>query len=224
MTGPFRIALATPPFPQSIEHGMACVEQYVREASERQAAIVCFPESYIPGLRGLDEPVPPHSGAVLQTALERARAMARRWRIAVILPMDWDHPDGILNVAMVIAPDGEVLGCQTKNQLDPTEDSIFVPGSTRQLFEVSGVQFGVTICHEGPSPREHDLFRERELRLRLSRLRHVHHRSEWGVRRIPGLRRSGTVGGRSRPRPSDSTPRASLQRYPGDVMKAIECR
>ncbi len=149
MADPFRIALATPPFPQSVEHGMECVEKYVREAAERQAAIICFPESYIPGYRGMDEPVPEHSEKALQAALERARAIARRYRIAVILPMDWHHPDGILNVAMVISPNGEVLGCQTKNQLDPTEDSIFVPGSTRQLFEVSGVQFGVTICHEG---------------------------------------------------------------------------
>jgi predicted amidohydrolase len=149
MADPFRIALATPPFPQSVEHGMECVEQYVREASERQAAIICFPESYIPGYRGMDEPVSEHSDKALPAALERARAIARRYRIAVILPMDWNHPDGLLNVAMVISPDGEVLGYQSKNQLDPSEDSIWVPGHTRQLCEVSGVQFGITICHEG---------------------------------------------------------------------------
>src|SRR5262249_29727869 len=40
-------------------------------------------------------------------------------------------------------------GCQTKNQLYPTEDRFYVPGNTRQLFEVNGVKFGVAICHEG---------------------------------------------------------------------------
>ncbi len=149
MTDLLRIALATPPFPRSIEHGLECVERFVREASERQAAIVCFPESYIPGYRGADEPVAPHSADALQKALERAQAMARRWRVGVILPMDWDHPDGIRNVAMVISSDGTLLGHQTKNQLDPTEDKIWVPGNTRQLFEISGIQFGVSICHEG---------------------------------------------------------------------------
>ncbi|MGH9776477.1 MAG: carbon-nitrogen hydrolase family protein [Candidatus Acidiferrales bacterium] len=149
MTDLFRIALATPPFPKSIDHGMECVEKFVREASERQAAIVCFPESYVPGYRGADEPVAPHSAAALQASLERAQALARQWRITVILPMDWDHADGILNVAAVITSEGVLLGSQSKNQLDPTEDRIYVPGNKRQLFEVSGIKFGISICHEG---------------------------------------------------------------------------
>ncbi|MEM9448974.1 MAG: carbon-nitrogen hydrolase family protein [Cyanobacteria bacterium P01_E01_bin.6] len=32
---------------------------------------------------------------------------------------------------------------------DSSEDQFYVPGSTRQLFEVNGVKFGVAICHEG---------------------------------------------------------------------------
>ena len=39
--------------------------------------------------------------------------------------------------------------CQTKNQLDPTEELLYVPGHTRQLFEIQGLKFGVAICHEG---------------------------------------------------------------------------
>jgi len=44
---------------------------------------------------------------------------------------------------------GQVQGCQTKNQLDPSEDRFYVPGHTRQLFEINGTKFGVSICHEG---------------------------------------------------------------------------
>jgi predicted amidohydrolase len=144
-----RIALASPPFPRSVDDGMAWVERHLREAADGGAALVCFPESYIPGMRGIDMPVPPHSPGALQAALERARELARRHRIALILPMDWDSPRGIENVAFVIDAQGEVLGRQTKNQLDPSEDAIFVPGQARTLFEVSGLRFGVSICHEG---------------------------------------------------------------------------
>jgi predicted amidohydrolase len=128
---------------------MQLVERFVQEAAERQCALVCFPESYVPGMRGIDEPIPPHSAPALEAALAQAQLLARRFRTAIILPMDWDHPEAIQNLAMVISADGELLGYQTKNQLDPTEDSIFVPGKTRQLFEVSGIKFGITICHEG---------------------------------------------------------------------------
>ena len=125
------------------------MEKFVKEAAENRVALVCFPESYVPGMRGVGEPVPPHSALALQSALAHAQSLARRWSTALILPMDRDHPDGIENAAMVISAEGELLGYQTKNQLDPTEDAIFVPGATRQLFEVSGVRFGITICHEG---------------------------------------------------------------------------
>jgi predicted amidohydrolase len=51
--------------------------------------------------------------------------------------------------AYVIDAQGRIQGCQTKNQLDPTEDQFYVAGNTRQLFEIDGVKFGVAICHEG---------------------------------------------------------------------------
>jgi predicted amidohydrolase len=54
-----------------------------------------------------------------------------------------------LNVAQVISPAGEILGYQTKNQLDPSEDGIWTAGTSRQLFTVKGLTFGITICHEG---------------------------------------------------------------------------
>lgn len=145
----FRFGLASAPFPKSVEHGLEYVEFFLKMAAEQNAQLVCFPESYIPGMRGIDEPVPAHSRDALESALAYARELARRWRIALILPMDRDHHGRIQNVAEVISSDGELMGYQTKNQLDPIEDSIFVPGNTRQIFEVSGVQFGISICHEG---------------------------------------------------------------------------
>jgi predicted amidohydrolase len=52
-------------------------------------------------------------------------------------------------VAVVVDAQGQIQGYQTKNQLDPSEDQFYVPGTTRQLFEIDGLKFGVAICHEG---------------------------------------------------------------------------
>src|SRR5205085_4165743 len=62
---------------------------------------------------------------------------------------EWNTDRGTLNLAFVISGAGEVLGHQTKNQLPPEEEHMFVPGSTRRLFAVRGVPFGISICHEG---------------------------------------------------------------------------
>jgi predicted amidohydrolase len=144
-----RLALAAPPVAGSIDGAMAWVERHIAEAAGAGADVVCFPETYVPGLRGQDFPVEPHDPARLRAARERARALARGHGICVILPMEWDDPAGLLNLAWVISAEGEVLGCQTKNQIAPEEDDFYVPGRSRHLFQVHGVRFGIAICHEG---------------------------------------------------------------------------
>ena len=144
-----KIALASPPFPKSINDGLYWVDKFTIEAAENNAEIICFPESYIPGYRGLEYEVEEHSPEKLQLALNKVRQIAAGNAVAVIIPMDWYHPEGLLNLAYVISSRGEVLGYQTKNQLDPSEDNIWIPGTGRSIFEVNGVKFGITICHEG---------------------------------------------------------------------------
>ncbi|GAB3915676.1 carbon-nitrogen hydrolase family protein [Mucilaginibacter boryungensis] len=144
-----KIALASPPFPKSIADALYWVEKLTVDAATQQAAIICFPESYIPGYPAIEYEVPKVSPAELQQALDKVCQIAAQNNIAIIMAMDWYDGDDFLNVAYVISKTGERLGYQSKNQLDPTEDNIWVPGTKRQLFEVDGLKFGITICHEG---------------------------------------------------------------------------
>jgi 5-aminopentanamidase len=144
-----KIALASPPFPKSISDGLYWVDRLAREAKEKNAEIICFPESYIPGYPGLTEKQEAASTDQLRTALKKVCGIAAENDIAIIIPMDWYHPDGLWNIAHVISNTGEVLGYQTKNQLDPSEDHLWIPGTERRIFELKGLKFGITICHEG---------------------------------------------------------------------------
>jgi 5-aminopentanamidase len=144
-----KIALASPPFPLSIADGLSSLEQLTAKASAQKAAIICFPESFIPGYPGMSYPKEERSAAHLEKALQRVRQIAEANAIAIIIPMDWYIGDKLYNLAYVISGKGEILGYQTKNQLDPTEDNLWVPGTARTLFEVNGMKFGITICHEG---------------------------------------------------------------------------
>jgi predicted amidohydrolase len=93
--------------------------------------------------------VPPFDRAQQCQALTAVAEMARAHKIAAILGMERITEAGRQVAAFVIDADGEIQGFQTKNQLDPTEDQFYVPGDTRQLFEVNGMKFGIAICHEG---------------------------------------------------------------------------
>ena len=143
------IALASPSVASTLDEGLEKVRRLLSEASAQDAQIVCFPEAYLPGLRGLDFDVlpfdQPRHDHVLQTVAQWSKANA----VATILGMERLTPAGRQIVSYVIDAQGQLLGFQTKNQLDATEDRFYVPGNSRHIFAIDGVRFGISICHEG---------------------------------------------------------------------------
>jgi predicted amidohydrolase len=143
------IGLASPRVATSLDDGLAKVERLLSDASAKGAEIVCFPEAYLPGLRGLDFEVPSFSRSDEAHVLATVSRFARAFNVAAILGMEHLTDEGRQIAAFVIDARGELQGHQTKNQLDPSEERSYVPGSTRQIFEINAVKFGVAICHEG---------------------------------------------------------------------------
>jgi predicted amidohydrolase len=143
------IALASPRIASTLDEGLAKIERLLAEASAQGAEIVCFPEAYLPGLRGQDFDVLPFERAEQDRVLQAVAKTARTHTVATILGMERLTDVGRQIAAVVIDARGQVQGVQTKNQLAPSEDTFYVPGQGRRLFEVNGVKFGVAICHEG---------------------------------------------------------------------------
>jgi predicted amidohydrolase len=144
-----RIGLAAARNAPSVDERLQTVHRFLDEAAAQDVAVVCFPETYIPGLRGQDFPVPPPDQRRQESALEEVRAAAERRRVAVVIGMEWESAAGLHNVAFVISRGGTIVGYQAKNQLPVEEEPFYVPDGRRRLFEVDGVPFGITICHEG---------------------------------------------------------------------------
>jgi predicted amidohydrolase len=143
------IALASPCIASTLDDGLDRIKRLLSEASAQGAELVCFPEAYLPGLRGQDFEVLPWDRSQQERALKSVAQLARTYAVATILGMESVTDAGRNIVAVVIDAQGEIQGYQTKNQLDPSEDQFYVPGNTRRLFEINGVKFGVAICHEG---------------------------------------------------------------------------
>jgi predicted amidohydrolase len=143
------IGLASPGIATSLEDGLDKIKRLLSQASAQGAEIVCFPEAYLPGLRGQDFEVCPFDPTQQERVLEAVAQWARTYAVATILGMERLVEAGRQIAAAVIDARGQLQGYQTKNQLDPSEDPFYVPGKTRRLFEINGVKFGVAICHEG---------------------------------------------------------------------------
>ena len=149
--GSLRIGLAAVRNASSVEERLRTIDRVLEDAAAHRVAIVCFPEAYIPGLRGFDFPVPPPDQRRQRAALDEIRAEARRHGVAVVVGMEWESDDGqgLHNAAFVIGRDGAVEGYQAKNQIPVEEAPFYVPDGRRRLFDIDGVPFGITICHEG---------------------------------------------------------------------------
>jgi predicted amidohydrolase len=144
-----RIGLAAARNVSSMDERLDALDRFLAEAAARDVAIVCFPETYIPGLRGQDFDVPPPDQRRQQAALDGICASARRHHVAAVVGMEWESAAGLHNAAFVVTRDGRVDGYQAKNQLPLEEAPFYVPDGRRRLFEIDGVPFGITICHEG---------------------------------------------------------------------------
>jgi len=143
------IALASPKVAATLDDGLNRIKRLLAEASAQGAEIACFPEAYLPGLRGQDFDVLPFERAEQERVLVDVAQWTRAYSVAAIVGMERLTEAGRQIAAFVIDAQGRLHGYQTKNQLDPSEDKFYVPGDTRRLFEINGVKFGVAICHEG---------------------------------------------------------------------------
>ncbi|MDY7011500.1 MAG: carbon-nitrogen hydrolase family protein [Planctomycetota bacterium] len=145
-----RIGLASSRHPETINQGVRKIIAGLKLASSRNVDIVCLPETYLPGLRGLDFDLPPPDQQAQESALEEIRSAARRYGVATIVGMEWMCENGLENRAFVVSAAGRILGHQTKNQITPGgESDSYVPNGRRKVFTVKGVRFGIVLCHEG---------------------------------------------------------------------------
>ncbi len=144
-----RIALANVRIAGSRDEALEVAERAVAEAGEKGAAVVCFPEAYLPGYRCFGWKIPAPDAAWLEAAWQRMGAAAKRAGIGVVLGTERIVEAGTMITALVINPDGTRAGWQDKVQLDPSEDTTYVPGRERRVFTMGPLTFGVVICHEG---------------------------------------------------------------------------
>jgi predicted amidohydrolase len=146
---PFRIALANIRFPATPLESITLAEQAIGDASKKRARIICFPECYVPGYRGIGKSVPPPDPEFLERAWSLIALAAAKANITVVLGTERFVDGALVATALVIDQDGSIAGFQDKVQIDPSEEGTYTPGSGRRLFHAGPLTFGIAICHEG---------------------------------------------------------------------------
>src|SRR5712691_6549023 len=104
----FRIALANIRFPATPEESVALAEQAIAQASTERAGLICFPECFTPGYRGMGKLVPPPDPACLDRAWSAIAAAAAKANLAVVLGTERVVDSALLATALVVNQDGTI--------------------------------------------------------------------------------------------------------------------
>jgi predicted amidohydrolase len=145
----FRIALANLRFPATPDESVRLAEQAIAQASSEGGDLICFPECFVPGYRGMGKFVQPPDEAFLERAWSVIAAAAAKADVGVVLGTERIVKGALLISALVINRDGTIAGFQDKVQIDPSEEGTYSAGSGRRVFQCGSLTFGVAICHEG---------------------------------------------------------------------------
>jgi predicted amidohydrolase len=146
---PFRIVLANIRFPATPEESITLAVQAIEHASSKGARILCFPECFVPGYRGIGKLVPPPDPEFLERAWSVIAEAAAKANVTVVLGTERLVDGALVATALVIDQDGTLAGFQDKVQIDPSEEGTYAPGTVRRVFQAGLLTFGVAICHEG---------------------------------------------------------------------------
>src|SRR5260370_27441379 len=100
----FRIALASLRFPSNPEESVMLAEQAIAQASIERAGLICFPECFTPGYRGVGKLVPPPDPVFLERAWSAIASAAAKATVAVVLVTVRVVDDALIPTALCLNP------------------------------------------------------------------------------------------------------------------------
>ncbi|HWF43275.1 MAG TPA: carbon-nitrogen hydrolase family protein [Candidatus Kapabacteria bacterium] len=129
-------------YPHSIELNLGRAKEYIRQASEANAHIVCLPETVT--TNGVESPET-HVAESNEWASFFGET-ARAFGITVIAPFYAKDEDKIFNQANVFGANGERVGVYRKAQPTGAEAKWVTPGDSFPIVDIGIARIGIMIC------------------------------------------------------------------------------
>lgn len=134
-----------------LEYNLARVREYLGRAADEGSRVVLFPEAtltsyYFPYVNTL-------SAARITEALAETRRLVKAAGLWAIVGTLRPTADRLLNLAHVIAPDGEITYEYAKVHMAGRDEQRYCRGGNKlALFEIDGILCTLVICRDGRHP------------------------------------------------------------------------
>ena len=137
--------------PAEVEKNLERMESFVREASDKKANVVLFPELSVSGyVLKNPEKICDLSGA--RRIVERIVRMAHDAKVMIMAGMVEILQEGRPYITHAVAgPDG-LLGLYRKTHLSPPEKERYREGDDLDVFHEGDLTFGLELCYESHFP------------------------------------------------------------------------
>ena len=149
-----RIALAQTRQSPNFDDNAATIFRFVEQAGAAGVQILCFPETQTVGYRvditPTDAPVEPERLRDLHARVaKRCGELGMACILGTETPLESNPKGGKpYNSALVISPDGKIMGVHHKTKLTPLDAVAYSAGEGFEVFDLFGVKVGVVICYE----------------------------------------------------------------------------
>jgi predicted amidohydrolase len=134
-----------------LEFNLEQTLHYIKAAAECGSRVVLFPEAnltsyYFPYVAKLDQ-------RKVVDALNQTRVAAKKHKVWVIAGTVQKTRDRFLNLAHVIAPDGQIVHEYAKIHIAGKDEKKYCRGGNKlSLFEIDGILCTLVICRDGRHP------------------------------------------------------------------------
>ncbi|MFH1336813.1 MAG: carbon-nitrogen hydrolase family protein [Candidatus Zixiibacteriota bacterium] len=152
--------------PGNCEANLRRAEKLIRQAAFEGARIICTPESFLDGysIRMSNLSLVEFQALALEIPgsqfFSRLQLLSKECNIYLIAGLTERDGDKIYNSAVLIGPDGVLLGTHRKNYLWYTETDRYTPGKGFPIFTTEFGRIGMMICSERREPRAIDQLAE----------------------------------------------------------------
>ena len=137
--------------PGDIDGNLEKTEAFVREASNRGADIVCFPELSLSGygIGKAEMLCPPSRG---EEIIRRVNEIAQSYRTVLLVGMiEWAKEERPYISQVVAGPKG-LMAIYRKTHLSPPERECYQPGQVIDVVSADDFLFGIQLCYEAHFP------------------------------------------------------------------------
>ncbi|MFC1891119.1 nitrilase-related carbon-nitrogen hydrolase [Thermodesulfobacteriota bacterium] len=137
--------------PLEIEKNLSRIEDFTREAGDKGAKVICFPELCVTGYT-LNNPGTIYSRSSSEDIISKLRDLASAHDMIILAGMieisDSEKPF----ISQVVAGPNGLLGIYRKSHLSPPEKEVYQAGQDLDIFSHDNISFGVQLCYEAHFP------------------------------------------------------------------------